>query len=176
MGMGPRLLLPCGATQLSALSPSSREEALCTCCQDPGKHIFFPLSSASKHYGSAAREEPMPVGGPSAGCLGCTAKGQRQGQEGHGPWRGSRFVPENELTPGSPKNTRNLRPAVGPAGFPRKKRSLEGGVPGSGRLVAVGCPCFVSWKLGPAAGSQKPKVMGKSPFSSWTFPLRLADC
>lgn len=109
------------------------------------------------------------MGGPSAGCLGCTARGQRQGQEGHGPWQGSRHVPKNELTPGSPKNTRNLRLGVGP-GFPRKKRSLEGGVPGLGRLVAVGCPSLVSWKLGPAAGSQKPKVMGKSPLSCWDIP------
>lgn len=86
----------------------------------------------------------MPVGGPSAGCLGCTARGQRQGQEGQGPWLVSRHVPENELTPESLKNTRNLRPGVGPAGFPRKKKSLEGGVPGSGRLVAVEAPCLVS--------------------------------
>lgn len=59
------------------------------------------------------------------------------------PGWASRHVPENELIPGSPKNTRNLRPGFGPAGFPRKKRSLEGGVPGSGRLVAVGCLCLV---------------------------------
>lgn len=56
----------------------------------------------------------------------------------------SSHVPENELTPESLKNTRNLRPGVGPAGFPRKKKSLEGGVPGSGRLVAVKSPCLVS--------------------------------
>lgn len=40
MGLGPRLQLPCAAAQLSALGPSSREETLHTCCQDPGKHIF----------------------------------------------------------------------------------------------------------------------------------------
>lgn len=90
----------------------------------PRQTHFFPLSSLSKQSGSAAREEPMPVGGPSAGCLGCTARGQRQGQEGHGPRLVSRHVPKNELIPGSPKNTRNLRPGVGPAGFPRKKKSL----------------------------------------------------
>lgn len=123
MGLEPKAAASLRAAPLSALPlPAGRRRPGRTGCQDPGKHIFSPLSSA--------REEPMPVGGPSAGCLGCTARGQRQGQEGHGPRRrGSRHLPENELTTGSPKNTRNLRPGVGPAGFPRKKRSLEGGAP-----------------------------------------------
>lgn len=128
-------------------------------------NTFFPLcpQPVSTMAQQPQRSPCQWVGRLSAGCLGCTARGQRQGQEGHGPRRGSRHVPENELTPGSPKNTRNLRPGVGPAGFPRKKRRHEGGVPGSGRLVAVGCPCLVSWKLGPDAESQKPKGDGKIP-------------
>lgn len=104
---------------------------------------FFPLSSASKQWLSSQR------GAHASGWAVCRmsrvySKGPETGdRKAMAPGWASRHVPENELTPGSPKNTRNLRPGVGPAGFPRKKRSLEGGVPGSGRLVVVGCPRFV---------------------------------
>lgn len=46
---------------------------------------------------------------------------------------------------------------------PGRRGALRAGPPGSGRLVAAGCPCLVSWKTGACCWKPKAKGDGKIP-------------
>lgn len=66
----------------------------------PRKTHFFPLSSQRKQNGSAAREEPVPAGGPFAGCLWNGLGGAREGAVGGlaaADWAGQLSVPQEEV-------------------------------------------------------------------------------
>ena len=126
----------------------------------PRKTHFFPLSSQRKQNGSAAREEPMPVGGPSAGCLWSGLGGPGGGRVQQG-WqlltgRGScQSTPERKLILMPPKECGEPADPGGQLCWP--PREEEEKLRRWGGDVVAGteerAPSWGSWESGPLGPS-----------------------